>query len=276
MPIFLDNHKLDGATAADVAQAHALDVAVQGRYGVEFITYWFDKGSCSAFCLVNAPDAETAIRVHKEAHGLVPGQIVEVDIAVVEAFLGRITDPASTRLHAQPIDESALRAIMFTDIVGSTEMTARLGDARALEFVRAHDSLVRRQLAANSGREVKHVGDGIMAAFAEPKNAVACGCAIQRAVAAFNTAVAEPLRLRIGVHAGEPVLESNDLFGATVQMASRICADASVDAVVISAVVRDLIEDDFQMTPLGQRMLKGFPAPVPLFSVEWRDAGAGI
>ncbi|MBL8551915.1 MAG: DUF4242 domain-containing protein [Hyphomonadaceae bacterium] len=275
MPIYLDRHSLSNVTAADVAAAHAQDVATQGKYGVEYLTYWFDKRTCNVFCLVDAPDPETAIRVHKEAHGLTPGEIIEVDVAVVEAFLGRITDPASTILNKQPIDESALRAVMFTDMVNSTEMTERLGDARAMEFVRAHDSFVRRALANCSGREVKHTGDGIMAAFAAPLEAVHCACNIQRTAAAFNRSSAEPVHMRIGVHVGEPVRDSNDLFGATVQMAARICQDASVDAVVITEDVREHVGAHFPLTPLGLRLLKGFRDPHPLYSVEWRSHDHG-
>ncbi len=236
---------------------------------MRYLTYWYDARACNAFCLVDAPDAETAKRVHAESHGLLPSDIIEVDMTVVEAFLGRITDPAATIEKGTPIDESAHRVIMFTDIVNSTEMTARLGDARAMDLVRCHDSVVRRELAAHSGREVKHLGDGIMAAFACPHAAVKCACSVLRGVRDFNAASSEQLQLRIGMHAGEPVNESNDLFGATVQMAARICADASVDAVVISDEIRAALGDAFQLMPLGKRMLKGFHQPAPLYAVEW-------
>jgi class 3 adenylate cyclase len=87
---------------------------------------------------------------------------------------------------------------MFTDIVGSTEMTARLGDAAAFDIVRVHDSLVRRALAAHSGREVKHTGDGIMAAFDEVADAVRAAADIQRHVLAHNLGAAEKLKVRMG------------------------------------------------------------------------------
>lgn len=266
MPIFLDRHKLADATAHDVAHAHTLDLAVQEKHGVSYLTYWFDPRACTAFCLVEAPDAEAAIRVHGEAHGMLPAEIIEVDPAMVEAFLGRISDPKAV---LQPIEEPASRVIMFTDIVNSTEMTARLGDAGAMQIVRAHDDLVRRELRAHEGREVKHLGDGIMASFSDPPKAVTCACAIQSGVGPINASIGELLQLRIGLHVGEPVNESNDLFGTTVQMAARICADASVESVVISQELRDLIGDDFTVTPLGRRVLKGFRDPAPLYSVGW-------
>ena len=173
MPIFLDRHdNLKGLTAADIAEAHRKDLEIQERYGVRFLTYWFDEARGTDFCLVDAPDVATAMRVHDEAHGDVAKDVIEVDLSAVEAFLGRVSDPAPPGPEARVTFDAALRAIMFTDIVDSTGMTARLGDARAVEMVRAHDSMVRRGLKDKRGREVKHTGDGIMASFDDTKR---CG-----------------------------------------------------------------------------------------------------
>src|SRR5580693_3726663 len=173
VPIFMDRHDLRGLKADDVAEAHRRDVDIQDRHGVKYMAYWFDERNGAAFCLVHAPDPETAERVHREAHGEIPNAIIPVDLATVEAFLGRISDPRAAPGAAAPAVDSGLRAVMFTDIVGSTEMTARLGDSAALELVRAHDALVRRGLEAYGGREIKHTGDGIMASFDNVANSVA-------------------------------------------------------------------------------------------------------
>ena len=93
-------------------------------------------------------------------------------------------------------------------------MTARLGDQRSTEMVRAHDAIVRRALKDALGREVKHTGDGIMATFDEADRAVSCSRSIQSGIDAFNMASAEKLNLRIGMDAGEPVAENDDLFGS--------------------------------------------------------------
>ncbi len=270
MPLYLDRHDLPSVSAEDVAHAHARDLEVQDKHGVRFMTYWFDARTRCAFCLVEAPSAEAAVRVHQESHGLLPNQVIEVDAVVVEAFLGRITDPTATVIDNKPIDESGRRVVMFTDIVNSTEMTARLGDARATDMVRAHDSLVRRELGGNNGREVKHLGDGIMAVFADEREAVACACAIQRGVDSFNRTSSDSLCLRIGLHAGDPVEDNHDLFGAVVQLAARICDDAPLDAVVISHDLHIVVDSHFPTTPLGRRMFKGFTDPVPVYSVDWR------
>ncbi len=126
MPIFLDRHdNLKGLTAADIAEAHRKDLEIQERYGVHFLTYWFDEARGTNFCLVDAPDVATAMRVHDEAHGDVAKNVIEVDLSAVEAFLGRVSDPAPPSPEARVTLDAALRAIMFTDIVDSTGMSTR-------------------------------------------------------------------------------------------------------------------------------------------------------
>jgi class 3 adenylate cyclase len=265
MPIFLDRHDLSGASAADIAEAHRKDLEVQGKYGVRFLTYWFDEANGTGFCLIDAPNIETAMRVHDEAHGHVAKHVIEVDLSAVAAFLGRIADPpaGSKGIAFDP----ALRAILFTDIVDSTGMTRRLGDARAVEMVRAHDALVRRALKEAAGREVKHTGDGIMATFAHAAAAVSCARAIQQAFDAFNLASREKLEVRIGIDVGEPIADSDDLFGATVQMAARLCHEARPCGILVTSAVASRVDGRVAVTPLPPRQIKGFTEPIALYEV---------
>jgi class 3 adenylate cyclase len=272
MPIYMDRHDMRGVTAEDVGKAHSRDLEIQSQYGVRYMAYWFDEDRGTGFCLVHAPDPATAERVHREAHGAIANAIIQVDLAAVEAFLGRIGDPLPSERDPAAAVDPGRRAVMFTDIVGSTEMTARLGDAAALELVRTHDALVRRGLNAHEGREVKHTGDGIMAAFDRTPNAVRAAADIQRRFAAYNAEASERLSVRIGVHAGEPVEDNNDLFGTTVQLASRLCGVAEADAIVVSGLVRDLCEEDRErFIALGEHRLKGFAGEVALYCFEWRN-----
>ncbi len=275
MPIFLDRHDMKGTSAAEVAEAHLKDLAIQDQYGVKFLTYWFDEERGTAFCLVEAPDQETVQRVHQDAHGHVAGEVIQVAVSAVEAFLGRISDPQPSSQHASPAPEPARRAIMFTDIVGSTEMTARLGDVAAIELVRVHDALVRRALARHNGREVKHLGDGIMASFDSIIAAVECATVIQQSFARYNRESAEPIHVRIGLDCGEPVEDSRDLFGATVQCASRMCDAAGADQILVSAPIRDECRSEYRFEDCGCKSLKGFQEPVRVFECAWQaDGGA--
>lgn len=265
MPIFLDRHDMVEESAEGVAQHHIKDLEIQDQYGVKFLTYWYDAERRTTFCLVDAPDEETANRVHAEAHGNVANKMIGVDLAAVEAFLGRVQDPPSAQ--TTPIDDTAFRALMFTDIVGSTEMTGRLGDVRAVEVIRAHDAIIRRSLERYGGSEVKHLGDGIFASFTDVAASVRCAVEIQENFSSHNEVSTTPIHIRIGVHAGEPVEEKEDLFGSVVQMAARICDVAQTDRILVSRAVKDSCTDvDLMFDPVGSETLRGFTEPVQLFS----------
>src|SRR5262249_46427679 len=257
---------------AHVAEAHRKDLEIQDKYGVKYLTYWYDSERCTGFCLVDAPDAATAEHVHREAHGQIASEIIGVELSAVEAFLGRISDRRQAADAAAPNMEAGLRAILVTDIVGSTELTMRLGDVAALELVRVHDCLVRRGLATYGGREVKHTGDGMMAVFDEVANAVRAAADIQRRFAAYNAEATGELRVRIGIDAGEPVGGHNGLFGATVHLAFRLCGEAEADGILVSGSVREMCgQDAARFVGLGARRLKGFAERMPVFRFEWRN-----
>ena len=275
MPVYMDRHYIEGATRHAVADAHQKDLALQDKYNVKFLTYWFDEMRCTAFCLIEAPNQETIERAHNEAHGSVPNEVLEVDPAVVTAFLGRIKDPPLTETSSQnsreiPIDPG-FRTIMFTDLKDSTLMTTLYGDAKALHLLHVHNALTRNALKAHEGREVKHTGDGIMASFTAASDAVECGVAIQRAFSEYNNDHADaPLYVRIGLSAGEPIEEHGDLFGKTVQLAARLCALAEPGRILVDRVVYDQATDKrLPFSDLGEVTPKGFDHPVRLYEVQW-------
>src|SRR6476660_9747192 len=150
MPFFMDIHKFEGVTAEDIAKAHAADLAVQGRHDVEYIKYWFNESRGKVFCLIHAPTAEAATSVHREAHGHVAEKIIEVDPEVAEGFLGggavnsggEALLPGGEDSHRDP----GIRSVLFTDIVGSTELTQRIGDEAAMAMLQIHNTIVRDAL----------------------------------------------------------------------------------------------------------------------------------
>lgn len=256
MPFYMDRHDISNATPEDVAQAHVADLAAQDSYGVRYVTYWFDYERQHTFCLVDAPSAETAVEVHRVSHGSLPNEIREVDPSEVRSFLGRIVDPP----NVDAIDEPALRTIMFTDIIGSTELHGRLGDHAAMDLVRQHNVIVREALAAHSGREIKHTGDGFMAAFRLASDGVACGLAIQDRITREGP---EAIRVRIGLNAGEPIEDSDQLFGLAVNLAKRLCDAAAPGEVLVSDVVRGLaLGKGLHFEDRGEMRFKGFENPV--------------
>jgi class 3 adenylate cyclase len=170
---------------------------------------------------------------------------------------------------------AAFRTILFTDIVESTSLTQRLGDAGVMEMVRAHDKIVRGTLERHRGSEVKHTGDGLMAAFPSIVSAIESAVEIQRRISDAEATGRIPLRVRIGIAAGEPVTERNDLFGATVQLAARLCSRADPGGILVAGAVHDLaLGKGFAFRSRGRLRLKGFDSPMPAFEVVWRTIGS--
>ena len=264
----MDRHDLPGVSAADIAEAHAKDLEVQGTYGVRFLSYWFDEESSTAFCLARAPTAEGMEAVHRESHGLIPNEIIPVSEDAVLQFLGKVHDP---------VDESevtsAFRTILFTDLEGSTALAERLEPQQFLGLLGEHDLIVRRALVASRGREVKHTGDGIMASFEDAANALHCALAIRAGFKGRNEHATTVLSVRIGLAAGEPVDRNGDLFGSTVNLANRLCAAAEPDTILVSDAVRRLgSATGFVFSEADRRVLKGFAAPIRVFELRGRGA----
>ena len=276
MPLYLDIHTVDPGTPwEDVARAHMADVSIQDAHDVDYLKYWFNRDCGKLFCLVDAPSVEAANCVHMEAHGLVAEKIIEIDRELMDSFMGASkVNAAGAALVPDARHEtdrnSGVRTIMFTDIVGSTEMCSHHGDEEALKMLSVHDRIVRTAIGANKGREVKHTGDGIMAAFVSPANAVRGACEIQRGLAEHNgNGAVHPVVVRIGITAGEPVSQADDLFGSTVQLAARLCAQAEPGQILVSTVVADLcIGKGLTFRGAGDARLKGFDAAIPTMAVE--------
>ena len=265
MPLYLDRHDIPGTTAVDLAMAHVRDVQIEKTYGVKYITYWHDPVRGTAFCLADGPDPESVEAVHRDSHGLTAGRIIPVDQRSVGSFMGAILEP----VLGEPFVHAAFRAILFTDIESSTATRMRIGDVRAMATLRAHDSIVRAALSSNGGTEVKHTGDGIMASFASATRAVECGLEIQKRVAEHNARAQDTLSLRVGVSCGEPVTEEGDLFGAAVEMAARLCNEATTGSVLVSSAVREVcLGKGFRFEDLGAVALKGFDEPVRVYCAQ--------
>ena len=270
MPLYMDVHPgLGDATPDDVAEAHRHDLEMQDDYGVRFLSYWFSDPSDKAFCLVEAPDTDSVRACHKAAHGLMPHEVIEVGAPTLAQFMGYTETEASDRVTVDGNPDSALRAIMFTDIEGSTEVSTSRGDDVAVELVKRHDRIVTACLEDHGGRIIKRLGDGMFVSFTSVLRALEATIAIQQAIVAEQAAGPE-LAVKIGLTVGEPVEESSDLFGASVNLAARICAHAAGGQTLTSATVRDLaIGKDIEFQSMGAIGLKGFPDPVPLYEVAY-------
>ena len=166
--------------------------------------------------------------------------------------------------------------IMFSDICGYAAITDRLGDVAAHQLLREHNRIVREQLAAHGGYEVKSQGDGFMLAFQSASRALRCAVAIQQAFARYNAdRPAEPIHVHLGLHTGEAVQDEGDFLGRTVIVASRLTGVAGPDQILVSALTRGLTDGsrEFDFGPAREVSLKGVAATQIVFPVEWRATG---
>jgi class 3 adenylate cyclase len=196
----------------------------------------------------------------------VDGMSLEREAALIEEFAGTTERP-------EAVEPGAFRTILFTDMEGSTTLTQKLGDAKAQEVLRTHNSIVRDALKAHSGTETKHTGDGIMASFTSASAALEAAVAIQKGLADHNEGNPDAaIRVRIGLNAGEPVAEDEDLFGTAVQLAARVCDKAEPGQILVADVVQQLAAGKgFTFAEKGEATLKGFEKPVRLHEVNWHD-----
>ncbi|MCR4377420.1 MAG: adenylate/guanylate cyclase domain-containing protein [Rhodospirillales bacterium] len=175
--------------------------------------------------------------------------------------------PKSKIENQQPV------TVLFTDIAGSTAMTQKLGDAGAQQVVHAHNVIVRDAILTFAGKEIKHTGDGIMASFPNAVAGVEAARDMQRHTKAHNLAHPElPLGLKIGLNAGDPIAEDDDLFGTTVQLAARIVDKAKAGQILVSGSVHGLSQGkNLRFERFGDLEMKGFDESMTVYLAPWED-----
>jgi class 3 adenylate cyclase len=192
------------------------------------------------------------------------------DLIMDFAGRGRPAVPSDSGLEAG----ASIRSVLFTDLVGHTEMMQRLGDERGRDVLREHERITREVLQAHGGTEVKTMGDGFLASFGSVTRAVECAVALQKTVEEWNSGAGAhhdaPLLVRCGLNAGEPIEEDGDLFGSTVILASRIAGRAEGGEILVADTVRGLCSGKgFLFADRGEFVAKGFDEAVRVSEVKW-------
>jgi len=167
-----------------------------------------------------------------ELSGAEPGRVLKIMATMAQAERPDLTDWTSVE---------GTTTLVFTDIEGSTALNALYGDQAWLEVLRAHNEVVTTATERHGGTVVKSQGDGFMLAFGAAQRAVRCALAIQNAIAETFRDPGSPIRVRIGIHTGEPVAEADDFFGHAVNYAARVAAAAKPGEVLVSALVHDIV-----------------------------------
>ncbi len=243
MPIYMDRHIVPGIEAKHAAQAHREDLKIQDEYGCRCMTYWVDEERGSAFCLIDAPNEESVKEMHDRAHGLMPHEIVQVDSNVVEAFLGRITDPEgyydSSDAGLKIFNDPAFRIILVSETADTFLMRHKLGPEKAQRLISLFSEIMRKQIKAHEGREVELKDEAFVASFVSVSQAVDCALAIIKDIHIAS----EPLNLRIGLNAGMPVSKSKELFGDTIKMAKHLCKIGGNGEIMLASIIREIYKD---------------------------------
>ncbi|HZM53613.1 MAG TPA: adenylate/guanylate cyclase domain-containing protein, partial [Acidimicrobiales bacterium] len=191
----------------------------------------------------------------------IPGSDHLINVGDVDRIVDEIQQ-FLTGVRGPSPSERILATVMFTDIVGSTERAAELGDTRWRELLDAHDALVRRQLDRFRGQEVKTLGDGFLATFDGPARAIQCAAAIRDGVGGLG------IEIRTGIHTGEVEARNHDIGGIAVHLAQRVESVAEPGEVLVSRTVVDLIAGSgIEVEDRGERELKGVPGTWRLFTV---------
>lgn len=244
MPIYMDRHNVPGIEAKDAAEAHRQDLKIQDLYACRCMTYWVDEERGNAFCLIDAPNEGAVIKLHEEAHGLLPHEIIQVNSNVVEAFLGRISDPESysiaTGEHLKVFNDPAFRVILKSQTKDQTLLEHRLGVEKAKNLFALNNQIIKEQIKQHEGREVELPYRGFVASFISVSQAIQCAISIQKRMHVAS----ELLDLRIGIHAGVPVHNNDIIFGDTLKFATNLCSIGKGGQIIISSLIHELSKED--------------------------------
>lgn len=239
----MDQHILPGVKARDVAEAHRRDLLIQDDHRCNCMTYWIDEKRGNVFCLIEAPTAEAVTEMHSKAHGLVPHKIIEVSSSLVEAFLGRISDPdvAPSEDGLRIFADESYRSILVIQLTDPAILRRELGAEKANGLLRSQHYIIQKEIDSFDGSEIKHGGTDYIASFVSAGKAVSCALSIRNIL---RDMFPEYQMLQIGIHAGDPIMQSDKLFGDAVQL-GRILGQITKDhRVAISSTVKELAAKD--------------------------------
>lgn len=216
---------------------------------------------------------EQVLALKLEAHG---GGQPPLETSIESVVESVEAEPPDLRPHAAP---DGTVTLLFSDIQNSTAMTESLGDNRWLELLRKHNRIVGEEVRAHGGFEVKSQGDGFMLAFPSASRALLCAVGIQRAIHAYGEQhPAQRLHVRIGLHTGEAIREGDDFFGRHVILAARIAAEAKGGEILISGLLKQLVESSGEWEFGEERSLelKGLKGTHRVCAVQWQPESAPV
>lgn len=270
MPLFMDLHKASDydvkPTVDDIRRNHIADLEVQHKYGVKFLQYWINEEAGLVFCLMEAPDKEACAAVHREAHGAMPCNVIELQGGDYLTYMGDENKANEFDIveNADGTLDAGYRIIMAVDIISIT------GNEKSQEDL---EDLIGK----SGGRLVNKPGHRSIIIFTNSAQAIECAANI---VATVQSLPGQLNEVRIGISAGEPVTEQQDIFADAIQLANRLCDVAQRNQVLISSLAKELtprskLQGNTQegglkiLTPEDEQFLNALlDAAIPLITTE--------
>jgi AraC-like DNA-binding protein len=234
MPLFMDLHKASDyetkPTVEDIKKNHIADLAVQYKYGVKFLQYWINEEAGLVFCLMEAPDKESCVAVHQEAHGGMPCNVVELRGGDYVGFMGNAFTVNKFDIveNADGTFDTGYRTILMMDYI---QLDA------AGDTMRTVYNIIEKA----GGRIIKRPGQRDMFVFLSVMAAIDCGLQISDQVREDKNST----EIGIGISAGEPVTMQQEIFGSSIQLANNLCTIAQNGQVLVSAFAKQLAGEHF-------------------------------
>lgn len=247
MPLFMDFHKFDSITIADVATAHLADQSIQDKYGVKYHQFWVNQDSGTVFCLTEGPDAKTCEMVHQIAHGNIACAMTEVEPGHFKILMGEkhFVDHGVVKKEDGNID-LGYRTMLVASVRGTTN-ACNSSDLHLLQIPQWAKALTCQNISTFHGREVKwEADDSIIGVFNEAAEAVNCARQIQRELLNNESKVI----FKIGISADQPVTKDGEFFTKAISLAHRLSFAAEDNHILASSLVKRLCWGDHASTTL--------------------------
>jgi len=239
MPVFMDIHNTTGATAEDIAAAHQRDLALQDNYNCKFVYLWHDIPNCTAFCVFEAPDKESVIKLHNKTHvTILHNQIIEVELNELEFFLGKIADIAWSNQNSPfdgYINEKVHRTIMSLEIKNPLLLKMQIKKNKLEGLLKKQKKIIKDAFLKFEGNVVAWENNNVLTSFLSEENAILCALDIQNKFTEFSKKENAKFNVSIGLSFGAPVTNSNDLFGEVINNAKKLGYIAGENQIVISS-----------------------------------------
>ena len=246
MPLYMDIHFVDDVSVEDTRKAHLADLAVQEKYGVKYLQYWFNEKTGTIFCLMEGPDKESCAATHKEANGITACQIVEVEGGLYDIFMGenQKVDHGLVK-HENGLIDSGNRYILTLDIIAKTQINESV-EFDQLKLPKRSKKKALEIIDECSGKEVRTAGfDCIIAVFMSPEKVLKCAHEIKKEFLKIKNDTGEEkddITFNMGISVGQPLTENEGFFEKAIQASRRLCMIASDKEIITSRLFEEICD----------------------------------